>query len=80
MMGSSPRPTTSKSQLHASGVQGSPVEASTRSWESAFAGRARSPEAISTRVRVGEMPRWVTPLRSATDQTRRGSGKSGAPS
>ena len=57
MMGSSPRPTTSKSQLQASGVQGSPVDASTRSRESALAGRAFEPEAISTRVSVGEMPR-----------------------
>ena len=61
MIGTAPRPTTSKSQVQASGVQGSPVEARTRSRDRGCAGAARSPDAINTRVRVGEMPRWLTP-------------------
>ena len=74
MIGTFLPPTTSNSHAQASGVHGSPVEASTRSRDSGRGGRARSPADISTLVRVGEMPRWVTPWRSATAQTRAGSG------
>src|SRR2546430_16917241 len=60
MIGQRDSPTFRKYHHHGSGFQGSPVDPRTKSDQRSFVRTGSSPDRMSPRIAVGEMPRCVT--------------------